>query len=67
MRVEFRAQDLDVGNTAAPERAKYISNKDVLNDAFTQSRMGEVTIFRRHAASVIVNDNVLYQFGTSKD
>jgi hypothetical protein len=51
MRVEFRAQDLHVGNTAVPERAKYISNKDVLNDAFTQSRMGEVTIFRRHAAS----------------
>ena len=29
-----------------PERSEYIPNEDMLDDALTQSRMREVTIFR---------------------
>ena len=51
MRVELRPQNLDIGNTAPPERPQYIPNENVLDDTFAESRMREVTIFARHTAS----------------
>jgi hypothetical protein len=51
MRIEFRPENLHVGNATAPQRSQYISDKNVLDNALTQRRMGKVTIFRRHAPS----------------
>jgi hypothetical protein len=51
MRIEFGAQDLHIGDAASPERPQHIANEYMLDNLLTESRMREVTIFRRHGTS----------------
>jgi hypothetical protein len=51
MRIELRSEYLNVRQSKPPKLPKYITNENMLNDARTNSRMRELSIFRCHDAS----------------
>jgi hypothetical protein len=46
MRIELRSEYLNVRQSKPPKFPKYITNENMLNDARTNSRMRELSIFR---------------------